>query len=154
MKSTRWTICLGVMVVAAAYFVAPLSATATADSQVTIVMNGTLTSPDSVTGTWMVSGAISDHGSYIERFGFEGSTILGVKTLTGAHGTITLRVKAEVVATSPTTIAFAHGQWRIVSGTGSYAGLVGGGSPATDPGSADLATGAVSVTHRGAVRFH
>jgi hypothetical protein len=153
-RTALWALTLAAVVAATAYVVAPSLATPPTLRSVEIVLTGTVTGPDSVAGTWTSSGAISDHGSYVETFSFEGSTIRGIKTLTGAHGTITLKVEAEVVATSPTTIAFEHGFWKIVAGTGAYARLKGGGSSATDPGTADLATGAVSVTHRGSVRFH
>ena len=76
-----------------------------------------------------------------------------MKALTGAHGTITLDAEAVVVTTSPTGLAFKAGSWRIAAGTEAYAALKGGGSPAADPGTADLATGAVKITHRGVVQL-
>ena len=127
---------------------APLSATASAPEPVTIAMHGVLTGPDSVAGTFTVSGAFSDAGTYVETYRFAGNTIHGVKTLSGSYGTITLVVQAVVRWTSPTRAELFAGQWRLESGTGAYANVHGEGSPGAT-GSADLAAGTVDVVHEG-----
>jgi hypothetical protein len=140
---------LGILaaVLAAALLVA-IPATASAPAQVSVVMHGALTGPDSVSGTYTVAGAFEDTGTYFEEFRFAGDSIHGVKTLSGRGGTITLVADAVVRWISPTKVELFAGHWRFESGTGAYADLRGGGSPGVI-GSADLATGTVDVIHAG-----
>jgi hypothetical protein len=132
----------------------PLVATANQGRDVAIEMEGTLVGPTTVAGTWTATGAIADSGTYVEEAEFlPGRKLRGVKTLVGAKGTIVLRAKASYVFSTPTRLTFSGGgHWEILSGTGAYAGLVGGGNPAVE-GSGDLATGVVQVVHHGRVRF-
>jgi len=58
--------------------------------------------------------------------------------------------RAVVVPTGVTTIGFAAGNWIVTGGTGAYAGLHAEGS---STGSADLASGAISITHAGTAHF-
>jgi hypothetical protein len=75
--------------------------------------------------------------------------------LVGSKGTIVLRVQGVVVWLSPCTATFKAGSWRIVDGTGAYARLKGGGSPAAVPGSfGDICTGAIQITHDGEAHEH
>jgi hypothetical protein len=131
----------------------PLVASANGGRDVTIEMNGTLVGPTTVAGTWTATGAIADSGTYVEQAEFLPlMRVRAVKTLVGAKGTIVLKAKAPYALTTPTTLTFYDGHWEIVSGTGAYAGLVGGGNPAVE-GSGDLATGVVHGVHRGRVHF-
>jgi hypothetical protein len=123
---------------------------ASAPHPVSIVMQGSLTGPGTVDGTYSISGAIEDSGTYVETFRFAGASIHGVKTLTGQSGTITLSAEAVVRWESPTRAVLFAGHWRFESGTGAYAGIKGGGFPGV-MGSADLATGSVDVRHDGSV---
>jgi hypothetical protein len=152
MTKLRIKMLAGTAILAVACLAAPLAATATAPAAVTIQMDGMLTGPTSVAGSWVATGAFDDAGTYVESVRFAGETVHVIKALTGGHGTITLEAEAVAVATSQTSLAFKAGSWRIASGTGDYASLKGGGNPAADPGSADLATGVVSITHRGFVQ--
>jgi hypothetical protein len=126
-------------------------AEANAPEPIRIEMNGVLTGPSTVEGTFSLTGVAQDSGTYVETFRFAGSTIHGEKTLVGARGTLVLRVQAVLEWLSPTRVRFAAGHWQIVSGMDSYAGLTGGGSPLAIDGVADLATGTVRVVHEGQV---
>jgi hypothetical protein len=136
--------------VVGAALLGPLSATAAPPERITVSMQGALTGPGTVEGTYTVSGAVSDNGTYVETYRFAGGSIHGVKTLTGRAGTVTLIADAVIRWTSPTTAELDAGHWRLESGTGVYAGLRGGGAPCA-AGSADLASGQVEVVHAGFV---
>ena len=131
----------------------PLAASANTGRDVTIEVNGTLVGPTTVAGTWAATGAIADAGTYVEEAEFLPlMRVRAVKTLVGARGTIVLKAKAPYVLTTPTTLTFYAGHWEILSGTGAYAGLEGGGNPAVE-GFGDLATGVVHGVHRGRVHL-
>ena len=51
----------------------------------------------------------------------------GVATLTGKRGTLTIRDRNEWVAVESGEDAVAFGTWKVVRGTGQYAGIVGKG---------------------------
>jgi hypothetical protein len=129
---------------------AALPATASAPEPVTVGMHGVLTGPGTVDGTYSVSGAVEDSGTYVETYRFAGQSIHGVKTLTGRNGTVTLVADAVVRWTSPTRAELFAGHWRFESGTGAYAGIRGGGFPGAI-GFADLVAGTVDVVHEGSV---
>jgi hypothetical protein len=126
----------------------PLTAAASAPEPVRIETQGFFTEPDSTAGTFAMSGAVSDSGTYVDTFRSAGDTLHVVKTLSGGGGTITLAVQGIVRSTSPMTATFFAGHWRIVSGTGAYTDFKGGGHPGAS-GSANFATGVVDVVHEG-----
>ena len=143
---------LGCMVAAAA----PAGATAaTGHSRVPvkIEMLAQLTGPDMSAGTFTSRvGRVKDSGTYTETFTIVDGVIDAEKVLTGSRGTIVMHVRGFVDNPTPTTVAFRGGRWRFVSGTGTYCGLEGGGRPGAI-GGADLATGAIEVSHRGTARL-
>lgn len=139
-----------ILVAAVAALAAAAPAAAAAPEPVTIAMHGHFTGPSSVAGTWEAVGAVTDAGTYVETFRITGDAIHGEKVLTGSQGTIVIAVNAVVVWLSPTLATFRAGAWRIVSGTGAYAGLRGGGHPGAS-GFGDLATNTVEVAHEGQV---
>lgn len=152
MKITRMKGRIAVLAgVAALALAAPLAATASAPEPVRIETHEVFTGPDSTAGTFTISGAVSDSGISVVSFRLVGETIHVVKTLSGSGGTITLTGQAVVRWTSPTTATFFAGHWQVVSGTGAYADLKGGGHPGAS-GSANFATGTVSVVHEGQVQ--
>lgn len=51
----------------------------------------------------------------------------GVATLTGKRGTLTIRDRNEWVAVESGEDSIAIGTWKVVRGTGQYAGIVGKG---------------------------
>jgi hypothetical protein len=141
------------------------TASATAVRPVSIAASGHLTGLDTsgvdpvveIAGTWVGSGAISDHGTYTESTTLDPGVLSGQngychveKTFVGESGTFTLRATALVVWTGPTTATFSGGVWWIDGGTGAYRHLLAGGFPASAPGSVvDLAAGTIAVIHNG-----
>ncbi len=79
------------------------------------------------------SGTISSNwtsipGRKVMRDGQEVTIYNGaVTTLTGKRGTLTIRDRNEWVAVELGEDAVAIGTWRVVRGTGQYAGIVGKG---------------------------
>lgn len=51
-------------------------------------------------------------------------------TLTGKRGTLTIRTLAEWVESGNAPCGIAFGTWKVVRGTGQYAGIAGGGRSA------------------------
>ena len=77
-------------------------------------------SDDTAVGTFESSGAIATTGLESQVFRVSGLSLHCVHTLTVAGGTIVIHSQCNLVTNL--------GQWRIVSGTGAYAGLRGNGS--------------------------
>jgi hypothetical protein len=115
---------------------------------ITIETHGVFTGPDSTAGTFSMTGAVVDSGTYVDSLRLAGATIHVVKTLSGERGTLTLDAQGVVRWTSATTATFFAGQWKVVAATGDYAGLHGGGSPGAS-GTVNFATGVVDVVHQG-----
>jgi hypothetical protein len=150
LSTTATALALGALALVAA---APSAATG--PEPIRIDLRGSVTGPDSFQGTFVASGVVNDSGTHAGTFRFAGSTIHVVKTLVGTMGTIKLTTEAVVVPTSPTSISFRAGSWRVVSGTGAYADLHAIGTPAAASGaSADLVTGAIRETHEGRASFN
>jgi hypothetical protein len=143
---------IGCMVAAAA----PAGATAAtghARVPVKIETSGQFTGPDTVSGTFTLRvGRIKDSGTYTETFTIVGDVIDAVKVLTGSRGTLVIGVHTFIDLPTPTTPTFHGGRWRILSGTGAYCGLQGGGRPGAI-GGGDLAAGTTEVSHRGTARL-
>ncbi len=82
-------------------------------------------------GTGVASGAISDSFTVVANGQLEvGPTNKLTEVLTGDTGTITIGEQARFVGGTATT-ATVVGDWTIVSGSGSYAGLHGNGTSLT-----------------------
>ncbi len=103
----------------------PAPALATPPQPLEISVDMWMTGEDSASGTFEVSGLLTDSGTCSEVFFIAGDTTHGVKTLVGAAGTITIRYQALLTWTP--TSGVAKGQWVIVSGTGTYEKLHGVG---------------------------
>jgi hypothetical protein len=71
----------------------------------------------------------------------------GDHILTGSLGTLVVRTHAMVFP-FPATRAFVEGRWVVVSGTGAYAGMQGGGSVRAV---GDFTNGTVTIIREGAV---
>jgi len=144
----------GGTVVALGVAIAATLPTATAQASppadVTFSLQGVINGPQTIAGTFTVTGAVNDSGTYTERFRFAGQTAHVTKLLVGAAGTIRLDARAVVVPTGVTAIGFAAGNWIVTGGTGAYAGLHAEGS---STGSADLASGSISIIHDGTAHF-
>jgi hypothetical protein len=79
------------------------------------------------TGAWAASGLFTDAGTYVEtppQFG--GPVGRGYLTLTSERGTITFHWVARITFQSALASAL-EGHWRMLSGTGDYRSLRGGG---------------------------
>ena len=109
--------------VVGAALLGPLSATAAPPERISVSMHGALTGPGTVEGTYTVSGAVSDNGTYFETYRFAGGSIHGVKTLIGRVGTVTLIADAVIRWTSPTTAELEAGHWRLEWGPGCMRGF-------------------------------
>ena len=91
------------------------------------------TGPSSTAGTFVASGAVDDAGDStvenlaVEPFGRrDRARLSGVQTFAGALGTVTTRF--EGIASDVSQLhQYGQGRFRIVAGTGAYAGLRGGG---------------------------
>jgi hypothetical protein len=144
---------LVVLVVATAGVATTAPAVAAPPVAVEIGMSGQFTGPNSVSGTFTsMVGSIHDSGTYAETFTVDGDTIDAVKIFTGTKGLIVISIHGFLDFPTPTTATFHGGRWRVLFGTGAYAGMKGGGRPSSS-GTADLALGTVLVSHRGKARL-
>src|SRR3954462_5725478 len=117
-----------VAIVAALAVAAPVAATQ--PQATSFVLDGHITGPNTIEGTWTATGFVDDAGSYTETFRFAGETVHVEKVFTGSRGTIVLRADSVVDWTSACTATFRAGAWHIAGLTGTYEGLAGGGAPA------------------------
>ncbi len=85
-----------------------------------IVIHDFTVSDDTAVGTFESTGAIVTSGGESQVFRVNGLSLHCVHTLTAAEGTIVIHSQCNLVTNV--------GQWRVVSGTGAYAGLKGNGS--------------------------
>jgi hypothetical protein len=142
---------------AALFAAVPLAANGHAAKRIVITERNTATSATTQVGTFVAAGAVNDAGSVTATFSVVPSSHPGVGLLTGTHvltgssGTITVETRAKVIPFPPPTPprALATGKWRVVSGTGSYAGLRGGGKIAA---TADFTNGEITIAREGKVK--
>ena len=129
-------------------------ARATSPVPLTIVMNGTLTGPTSIAGTWQATGLIEGSGTFTQEFRFAGHSIHDVKTLVSPQGTLVLKVQTLFDIAPDGTVTFRDGSWQVVEATGAYEGLHAGGQPAGATDSfGSLVTGQVHIRHGGTGHF-
>jgi hypothetical protein len=101
--------------------------------------------------TWRASGAFEDAGSFSDDPGFfagRSSTFHVFRTFTGAGGTFTVRGDVRIVPTSDPLRLDVTGRWAVVTGTGEYEALHGGGQ-ITEV--IDMSVGQLSGTWTGTV---
>lgn len=102
------------------------------DTSVRITIEQALTGETTSEGTFTLTGAIGDAGTTNETLTFGGPLdqpvvpVTFTRTLTGAHGTITVTGAATITFSSPTAGTLA-GTWTVQSGTGRYANMTGNG---------------------------
>lgn len=72
------------------------------------------------TGTFRMTGGFSDSGRIVAKRNIAGGRLRLTQTMTGTNGTL--------VISSSHACARATGQWKVVSGGGSYRGASGGGT--------------------------
>jgi hypothetical protein len=120
----------------------------------TIVMDGTLTGPNTIAGTWHSTGLIEASGTYTQEFRFAGNSIHDEKTLVSPQGTLAIKVQALFAVAPDGTVTFSKGSWQVVEATGAYEGLHAGGQPGAAAESfGSLATGQVHIRHDGSGHF-
>jgi hypothetical protein len=102
------------------------------------------------TGTWSVSGGISDSGTLVDVSDHlvGNGQIHVVRDVTGSLGTFTLRIDGSVTGVQPDGSVDFTDHWVVIAGTGGYVELRGQGT-----GSAVLARGVVTETLTGSVHF-
>lgn len=110
------------------------------------------TGDDSAEGCFWSDGLFEDGGSWSEVFFItkNGKTIHGVKTLEAEYGTIILKFQAALSVNEETGLLAADGQYTIISGTGAYEKLHGGGVSAA---TIDLKNGMIYATYTGTGHF-
>jgi hypothetical protein len=117
-------------------------------------MDGTLTGPNSIVGTWRSSGLIEASGTYSQEFRFAGNSIHDLKTLVSPDGTVVIKVQALFTVAPDGMVTFSKGSWQVVKATGAYEGLHAGGEPGAAAESfGNLATGQVHIRHDGSGHF-
>jgi hypothetical protein len=114
------------------------------------------TGAGTLAGTFVAAGAVNEAGTVAATFtllpGKRGcGTLTGTHVLTGAAGTLSVRTDARACPYPPGTPprSFVRGKWRVVSGTGAYAGLEGKGVIIA---TADFATGVITIARDGKVK--
>src|SRR4051794_26092324 len=86
----------GAVVAAVATLAVAPPVAATQPQATTFVLDGHITGPNTIEGTWTATGFVDDAGSYTETFRFAGDTVHVEKVLTGSRGTIVLRANSVV----------------------------------------------------------
>lgn len=119
------------------------------DKGVAIAFSFTAMGPDTLVGTYSLSGALNESGAaestIAVRLGANGVPLLSAdKVLHLAEGDIHLFVEGPFTVEG--TELSLVGKWRLVGGTGAYADIKGHGRAAV---LGDLATGAFSGTYLG-----
>jgi hypothetical protein len=101
---------------------------------------------------WSASGAFADSGSFVDsRVVFTSSlTYHAFRTFTGAAGTFRVRGDVRIVPTDTPGVFDVVGHWTIISGTGGYGNLHGGGRVSE---TFNAVTGSVVGVWTGSVHF-
>ncbi|MGH2572145.1 MAG: hypothetical protein ACRDGU_01425 [Actinomycetota bacterium] len=144
------------LAVALTVVLVPLAGASDAEHRLMISERMQLTDPGTQEGTWVSAGAVNDAGEGTATFtvvphGDSKGLLTGTHVLIGSEGTITIETRAWVRPFPPPTPprAMAEGTWRIVSGTGAYAGLQGQGKVFA---TADFTTGEITIVRDGTAR--
>lgn len=112
--------CAAVALGALPSLLAPITARAAERQPIFIDIHDFTISDDTAVGTFESTGAIATSGLESQVFRVAGMSLHCVHTLVAAEGTIVIHSQCNM----NTNV----GQWRIVGGTGAYAGLRGNGS--------------------------
>jgi hypothetical protein len=151
MKRKRW-IAMLVAALGAIFAIVPLAASGGSGGHVMIAERNLFTSASTQDGTFSIAGAISDsgpdHATFTVTPSGDGSAILeGDHTLQGSLGTLVVHTRARVYP-FPALRAFVEGKWNVVSGTGTYEDMHGGGSVKAV---GDFTNGTATIIRDGAV---
>ena len=112
----------------------PIVASGESAQRLYVGMNLHLTGPDTSAGTFVVSGAVADSGTVaVDHLAIaqirksDQGTLSGVETYSSQLGTLMTRFEGIAFPlSSPHQVGL--GQFQIISGTGTYAGLTGHGT--------------------------
>jgi hypothetical protein len=106
-------------------------------------------------GSFVAAGAINDAGAATATFtlvpaGGGCGRLAGTHVFTGSSGTISVHTEALACPFPPISPprSFVRGRWRVVGGTGAYAGLAGRGRIVA---TGDFATGVITIARDGKV---
>ncbi|HEY3182970.1 MAG TPA: hypothetical protein VGJ77_09055 [Gaiellaceae bacterium] len=151
MRRKLW-IAIFAAAVGASFAIVPLTASGGSGGHVMIAERNLFTSSSTQDGTFSIAGAISDSGPVHATFTVtpsgDGSAVLeGDHVLQGSLGTLTVHTRARVYP-FPASRSFVEGKWNVVSGTGTYADMQGGGSVKAV---GDFVNGTATIIRDGAV---
>jgi hypothetical protein len=101
---------------------------------------------------WSASGAFTDSGTLADtpQHFTQTGTYHFLRTYTSSAGTFDTRGDAKITPTSTDGVFAVTGYWTVISGTGSYSDLHGGG---TISETSDANAGTVVGTWQGSVHF-
>jgi hypothetical protein len=130
MRKKLWL--LGFVAIAGVAAIVPLTASGGSGGHVMIAERNLFTGPNTQSGTFHMAGALSDSGDVTAVFtvtpsGDRSAVLEGDHTMVGENGTLVVHTRARVYP-FPAARAFVEGKWNVVSGSGAYAGMNGGGS--------------------------
>jgi hypothetical protein len=154
MTKKRITLVCLLAAAAAAFSIVPLAVSANDDQRVTMSVRVDFKSSTHATGTFAVCCAVNDSGSAqadVTSFTpgrYNMASFEATETLSGSRGDIMLALRGTTgPLDSPNHVA--RGRWKIVGGTGAYAGLNGQG---TFTAVTNQATGALTAINLGKAR--
>jgi hypothetical protein len=132
--------------------IVPFAVSAQSGGKVMIAERNVFTGPSTQSGTFSIAGVLSDSGLASATFtltprGDDRAFIDGDHVLQGSLGTLVVRTHAMVYPFGAPR-ALVEGRWVVVSGTGAYEGLQGGGSVRAV---GDFTTGTATIIREGAV---
>jgi hypothetical protein len=143
------------LVAAGLILAVPFAASGGKHGRIVLSERNELTGPTTQAGTFTSAGAVNDAGSATATFsvvphGPGRGLLTGTHVFTGSAGTITVETRAVVAPFPPPNPprSYAIGKWRVVGGTGAYAGLKGGGHIAA---TADFGNGQITIVRVGKV---
>ena len=151
MNRKRWSLALAAGL-AAAVAALPLAASGQSGGKVMIAERNMFTGQGTQAGTFAIAGAFTDSGAATATFtltprGDARMFLDGDHVLQGRRGTLVIRTHAMVYVGSPPT-AYVDGSWKVVDGTGAYAGIQGGGIVKAV---GDFENGTATIVREGAV---
>lgn len=130
MNKRFWFVAVGA---AALLAVVPVAASGGGDGgKIMLAERNMFTGPTTQAGTFHLAGAYSDSGTASAVFtltplGDGRARLEGDHTLQGTLGTLVIHTNAIAHLESSPRV-YVEGSWKVVSGTGAYAGKNGGGS--------------------------
>lgn len=148
-----WTGRIGLLVGLLAAIAGPVAATE--PQGVSIEAHTERDCPGPASCVFVATGAITDGGTvttdFVRATALPSPTVgtaQYVKTFHGLAGSFTIRLNSMITGTDDPTLGDERGHWVIVSGTGAYSGLLGGGK---ESGVRDFANQSLDAVYTGQV---